>query len=283
MIDYHMHLENGPLTLEWLERFWQIAEKRGITEIGITEHCHKFREFYPMFKHLTRGEGSYQFMRDWIAADFKINLDQYIELLLSARSQRIPVKIGLELDYLPGTESFAQKLISQYPFDFVLGSVHVIDKWGFDYAPEVWDNQDTDQAYRGYYEVLSSAVDSGLFDIAAHFDLIKVFGHRTDTRFTDHVCQILEKMARNQLSLELSSAGLRKPVGEIYPADWILQRAGELEIPITFASDAHYPEDVGADFDQLLKAANRCGVSVYSIYSNRMRTTKAIEFDSASS
>jgi len=279
VIDYHMHLENGPLTLEWLRRFWETAQKRGLSEIGISEHCHKFKEFYPMFAPLTQGTDSYPFMKEWIAKDFQLDLDHYVELLLAARQEGIPVKIGLELDYLPGTEDFVQELLQQYPFDYILGSVHVIGKWGFDYAPEVWADHDVNQAYREYYAVLASAVSSGLFDIAAHLDLIKVFGHQADCLFEEAVSLVLELMAQNNLSLELSSAGLRKPVKEIYPAEWILQRAAELDIPITFASDAHYPEDVGAAFDKLMSAAKRCGISKYSVYSKRQRNLKSINFE----
>ncbi|NLL88730.1 MAG: histidinol-phosphatase [Firmicutes bacterium] len=275
MIDYHIHLENGPYTLEWLEEFWRQAQKQGIREIGITEHCHKFSEFYPMFAPLTEGEGSYQYMRDWITQDFQHDLAQYIELLLNARSAGIPVKIGLELDYLSGMESVARRIIDQYPFDFILGSVHVIGKWGFDFAPDVWEGRDVNQAYLDYYATLDQAVDSGLFDIAAHFDLIKVWGQRPDHTLIPAlealVEGILAKVAANQLSLELSSAGWRKPVGEQYPACIIIQRAADMQIPVTFASDAHYPWDVGADWKRLTEIAGRYGYQEYSVYTNRQR------------
>lgn len=276
MIDYHLHLENGPFTLEWLTQFWQHAQKRGITEIGITEHCHKFREFYPMFAPLIEGENTYPFMAEWISRDFRSEMDQYIELLLTARKQGIPVKIGLELDFLPGTEDFARNLLKNYPFDFILGSVHVIDKWGFDYKQEVWDNHDVDQAYHDYYRTLLEAVNSGLFDIVAHLDLIKVFGHKPVNFDSGIVAAVLEQIAKKQLSLELSSAGWRKPVNEVYPAEWIVAEAGLLQIPITFASDAHYPQDVGFAWEKLVSMAKRCGYREYSVYTNRERRSERI-------
>lgn len=275
MIDYHIHLENGPLTLEWLTQFWQTAQERGISEIGVTEHCHKFKEFYPMFAPLTQGKDSLRYMWKWIAQDFQNNLDQYIELLLDARSAGIPVKIGLELDYLSGMEAVAEKIIKQYPFDFILGSVHVIGKWGFDYAPDVWQGHDVNQAYLDYYTTLDQAVSSGLFDIVAHFDLIKVWGYRPDNTLTPaleaKIDMILEKMAANQLSLELSSAGWRKPVKEMYPDQAIVRRAAGMQIPVTFASDAHYPHDVGADWERLVEVARQYGYGEYSVYANRRR------------
>jgi histidinol-phosphatase (PHP family) len=275
MIDYHIHLENGPYTLEWLETFWRQAQKRGITEIGITEHCHKFKAFYPMFAPLAEGEGSCQYMRDWIRQDFRQDLEQYIKLLLDARAAGIPVKIGLELDYISGMEAVARRIVAQYPFDFILGSVHVIGKWGFDFAPEVWVGNDVDQAYRDYYTTLERAVDSGLFDIIAHFDLIKIYGHKPSAalmpRLAASIDIILSKMAQKQISLELSSAGWRKPVSEMYPAPAIVMRAAGLGIPVTFASDAHYPEHVGADWELLAAAARECGCREYSVYAGRRR------------
>jgi len=275
MIDYHIHLENGPYVREWLEAFWHQAQKRGITEIGITEHCHKFKEFYPMFAPLADGEDSYPYIREWIAKDFQHSLDQYIELLLDARAAGIPVKIGLELDYLSDAEAVAEKIINRFPFDYILGSVHVIGKWGFDFAPEVWDGHDVNQAYIDYYAVLAQAVESGLFDIIAHFDLIKIYRHKPDRELIPalevSIDQIMAKMAAKKLSLELSSAGWRKPVKEMYPAPAIVQRAARLGIPVTIASDAHYPEDVGADWERVVEAARAYGCREYSVYTNRQR------------
>jgi len=276
MIDYHMHLENGPYTLEWLQQFWQKAQERGITEIGISEHCHKFKEFYPVFAPIIQAEHSYEYMRSWIAKDFQQSLDAYIELLLQARQQGIPVKIGLELDYIPHSHDYVRSLIQKYPFDYIIGSVHIIENWGFDYAVDVWENVDVEQAYIDYFNTLLTAVNELECDIIGHFDVIKVFGHRSQNDLTLVVDQILQLMAKKQMCLELNSAGWRKPVGEAYPAEWILQRAAEYQVPITFASDAHYPEHVGYHWERLVSLAKRCGYREYSIFSQRQRFVERI-------
>ncbi len=269
MIDYHIHLENGPLTLDWLSKFWEQAQKRGISEIAITEHCHKFEQFYPAFEYLAEGENGYDYMRDWLSSDFQASLDDYLELLELGKQKGIPVKKGIEVDYLEQSEEVLHNILDSYAFDYILGSVHVIDKWGFDYFPEAWEGKDVDEAYQKYYETMYKAANSGLFDVMAHLDVIKVFGHKPTTNMDSYIDKVLKAMAVNKLTLEVSTAGLRKPVGEMYPTKSILQRAAALQIPITIASDAHYPEDVGADWEKATMLARRCGYREYCVFMRR--------------
>lgn len=270
MIDYHMHLEKGPFTLEWLKQFWEHAQRRGISEIGITEHAHRFRECWPIYQHLTEGSDAYSFMKDWLSRDFQHNIETYLELLTAARTEGIPVKIGIEMDYFPESEAEIHQLTNRYDFDYILGSVHVIGKWGFDYSPQHgWDGRDIDQAYRDYFSLVGKAANSGLFDILAHLDVIKVFGKLATEPMTQELTALLTIIKENNLCIEVSSAGLRKPVGEIYPSEQILSMANTCGIPITFASDAHEPASVGANWEDLVTFARRCGYSDYRVFNNR--------------
>ncbi len=276
MVDYHIHLENGPYNLEWLLKFWQAAEKIGIRELGITEHCHKFKEFYSLFAYLESDNEEHPYMQEWIKADFNHYLEDYINLLTEAKGKGIPIKIGLEMDYLPNSAPLVEDIINQYPFDFILGSVHIIDKWGFDYAPYAWNGKNIDDAYIDYYQTLLEAVESNLFDVIAHLDLIKVFGHRNKVSVEPAVDQVLWRMREKGLCMEISSAGIRKPVNEIYPADWIIQKAARLQIPITFASDAHYPKDVGFRWRDLVGYAIKYGYTNYTTFSCRHPNTLSL-------
>lgn len=269
MIDYHIHLENGPYTLEWLRQFWEVGRRRGLAEIGITEHCHKFKEFYPMFASLAQTNNNYAYMQEWIAVDFQRSLDDYVNLIVRAQQSGLPVRLGLELDYLPNTEHIVDEIIDQYPFDYILGSVHIINGWGFDYHVDVWNGKDINKAYRQYYQTLLAAVKSSRFDIVAHFDVIKVFGHRCSVAVDDLIAEVLREVAKHNLCLEISSAGLRKPVNEIYPQERIIKQAVALQIPITFASDAHYPNDVGANWSELVTYARQAGYREYRIFAKR--------------
>lgn len=270
MVDYHMHLENGPLTVEWIRKFWDQARMRGISEIGITEHCHKFREFAPLFRHLQEGPEAYSYMREWLSHDFQGSLAEYVGVLQEARASGIPLKIGLEADFFPGKERLLHDLLSAHPFDFVLGSVHTVGMWGFDYSADCgWDGRDVNQAYHDYYELLSLAAASGLFDILSHFDVIKVFGYQPSESMEADVEAVLKAVQGSGVCIEVSTAGLRKPVKEMYPAEWILAKAAERQIPITFASDAHYPEEVGQDWEKAIIAARRCGYREYRVFAGR--------------
>ncbi len=270
MIDYHMHLERGPFAIDYLVKFWERAKERGISEIGFTDHTHNFREFRPTFEHLLQPDVGYQYMKDWMAKDFNRSIDDYLTLLHEARAQGIPVKIGIEVDYFREQEQRITDILSRYSFDFILGSIHVIGQWGFDYDPECgWAGRDVDTAYQEYYSALLQAVKSGLFDIIPHFDVIKVFGHRPRSSMVEHYEPVLDAMRDHGLALEISTAGLRKPVGEIYPAEEILSMACAKQIPITFASDAHVPEDVGFAWEDAAVLAGKCGYREYRIFRER--------------
>ena len=142
MIDYHMHLERGPFTLDYLSKFWETAQARGINEIGFTDHTHNFREFLPIYEHLLDPNVGYDYMKEWMKKDFHRTMDDYLTLLHHARDRGIPVKIGLEVDYFPEQEQRIKELLRPYAFDFISGSVHVIGQWGFDYKPECgWEGR----------------------------------------------------------------------------------------------------------------------------------------------
>ncbi|MGI6150323.1 MAG: histidinol-phosphatase [Limnochordia bacterium] len=270
MIDYHMHLERGPLTLDWLEKFWVQAESRGLQEIAITEHAHRFKEFYPVYNHLVSGDDAYPFVKEWIAKDFQLSLADYFALLEEARAAGIPVRFGLEVDYFVGREDEIRTRLAKLPLDLVLGSVHVLGKWGFDVYPDCgWAGRDADRVYREYIATLKQAVQSGLFDCMAHLDVIKVWGHRAQENLEDSWRDLLEAVARQGLSIEISTAGLRKPVGEIYPAPALIALAAQYSIPITIASDAHEPEDVGYQWEEAAALARKHGYKSITVYTQR--------------
>ena len=270
MIDYHMHLERGPLSAEYIKEFWEHGKRRGISEIGFTEHIHRFLEFEPVFAHLREPGHGEEYMERWLQREFKDSIETYFSALQTARSQGIPAKIGLEVDYFPEQEEQLRLLLAPYELDFVIGSVHVLGQRGFDYAPEYgWDDASVDEKYIQYYGVLKRAVQSRLFDIIGHFDVIKVFGHRPTVSMDKYVGEVLEAMAQYGTVMEISTAGLRKPVGEMYPEEAILRQAAKLQIPITFSSDAHEPENVGYCWEDAVLMASRCGYREYRIFQQR--------------
>ena len=274
MIDYHIHLERGPYSLEWLSHFWDQAQLLGVSEIGITEHAHKFREFLPVYEHLWN-LGCVPTSASWIRGHFQHSLDEdYLQLLDAGRNSRIPLKVGLEVDYFPQSEGETRRLLSEYHFDYLLGSVHFLEDWSFDWNPEVgWPGRDSDDVYLAYLALMEKMVQSNLFDVLAHLDVIKVFGRRASRSLEKEWGALLQHVSQAGLAIEVSTAGLRRPVGEIYPHPELLRQAARLNIPITIASDAHMPCEVGYRWQEAVVIAQVCGHRTYCSFTGRKRST----------
>ena len=272
-VDYHMHLETGPLTLEYLERFWRQAQKAGLDEIGISEHGHNYKQFRKTMEHLWTGQNTYPEVVQWLEKDFSRDLDEYVALIQEGKKQGWSLKLGLEVDYIPGKEAEIAALIDAYPWDYVLGSVHFLDKWAFDFSPEVgWPEKDVNSAYQAYFTALTKAAASGLFDSITHPDLIKIFRHRPTISLEPYYAELAAALASSDTCVEINAAGLRKPVGRIYPEPELLVKCREAGVPITLACDAHYPEDVGKGLDEAIELARSTGYTQVAIFTGRQRT-----------
>ena len=275
LVDFHMHLERGPFTLEWLDRFLATARERGVAEIGISEHIYRFREAQVAYgawwadgsdgpiDEADTTPGAPGFAKQWWTRRGDQSLQEYAGLLRDATKAGLPVRLGIEVDYFPGKEGAIRQVLAQAPFDYAIGSVHWIGPWGFDLlsVEGLWDGRDVDEMYREYFARLIQAARSGLFQIMAHPDLIKVMGHRPSPRLD---LQALYDAAADAFlaggaAVEVSTAGFRKPVGELYPDPAFLRACFKCGVPLSLASDAHQPEDVGLDFDQAVALARDAG------------------------
>lgn len=282
--DYHMHLihdgheEKCPYTLERVEEYIQSAEAHGIAEIGITDHCDRFGEFLPVMQHLFTGHGTYEAVVNWLSKRFYEPLDEYVEVLVRAKQRGWPVKVGLEVDYIPGAEGAIGEILSAYPWDYVLGSVHFIGKWGIDISPDSgWPERDVDRVYEEYFGLLTQAAASGLYDVLAHPDLVKKFGHRpksSPTRWYESLC---DAVAQAGIAVEVSTAGLRRGESELYPARELLEMCVARGIPVTLGSDAHYPEHIGADFARSLDECHRVGYTHFLRFDRRVGSPEPLD------
>jgi len=260
IVDYHMHLRDREERLvhdvETIEPYVEQARQAGVDEIGFSEHVYYFRVTRPL----------------WEVADqskhCRYEIEPYVEAILEAKRQGLPVKLGLEVDYVRGREQEMRELLAPYPWDFLLGSVHFIDGLGVDGPPRLVDEVGVDEAWRRYFERLRDAAASGLFDVLSHPDLVKIFGERVE-KF-DYV-ETAEAFARADVAVEVSTAGLRKPVGEVYPSPAFLAACQEREVPITLASDAHSSDLVGCDFGRAVELARFAGYETVSVFDRRER------------
>ena len=173
------------------------------------------------------------------------------------------MKLGIEVDYEPGREDETAEALDPYPWDYVLGSIHFLDGLGIDAEPSLVDSVGAEQAWSRYYDTLSGAARTGLFDSLAHPDLVKFFGDEIDWDW-DGVARSLDGVA-----IEVSSAGLHKPHGKLYPNPAFLAAARAQGVPITLASDAHSPEDVGRDLDRAVGHARGAGYETVTIFDQR--------------
>jgi len=167
-----------------------------------------------------------------------------------------------------------EDMIAAYDWDYVIGSVHYIGDWGFDNPDciQIWDTWHIEDAYAAYFDLVAESAATGMFDIIGHPDLIKKFGHRApaDSQPVQQAEEaMLQAVLKSGVALEISSAGLRKPVAEIYPHRRIIGRAAALGIPFAFGSDAHAPVEVGHGMNQCLTELN--AFDVHKIASFRQR------------
>ena len=273
LADYHMHLENGPLTVEYIAQFVEVAQARGVTEVGISEHCHHFVEYRRIMEHLATGPGTYRELDEFFSQCFHTPIAEYIDVLNQARQAGLPIKIGIEVDYIPGFEREIAEFIAGQEWDYVLGSVHYLGKWAIDFSPDLgWQERDVDQVYEEYFSTLQQAARSGLFDVITHPDLVKIFGHRPGIALDRIYVETAASMAEGGVCCEVSAAGIRKPVGEIYPARELLAECQRRNVPITFSSDAHYPQEAGENLHQAVAFAKSCGYTQAATFTARQMT-----------
>ena len=202
-------------------------------------------------------------------------IQEYRSMITSLQDGHGPgVLFGIEADYYEGCETFLREWLPEQHFDYVLGSVHFIERWGFDNPAErhIWDSVDVTATWRTYFDLIGSLADSCLFDAAAHLDLPKKFGHRpSDNDLKEMAKPVLDRIAKADMGIELNTSGLKKPVSEIYPSPLILSLAFERDIPICFGSDAHRPSEVGNNFDNALRLAREAGYTRFFKISQRKK------------
>ena len=258
IVDYHMLLRNsnGEIAHETsaIDPFVEAAGAAGVDEIGFTEHVYYFRQ--------TRSLWTVPYHTERCVYD----IEAYVSAVVTARGRGLPVKLGLEVDYVPGREDETRELLAPYPWDYLLGSLHYIGERGVDAEPRLVDAVGVEEAWRLYFEALAAAARSGLFDSLSHPDLVKIFGARAAS--FDYG-PVVAAIADSGVAVEVSTAGLHKPVRELYPHPEFLAACRALDVPVTLASDAHMPDLVGRDFDRALELLRSTGYETVTVFEQR--------------
>jgi histidinol-phosphatase (PHP family) len=281
LLDYHLHLwphhtAAVDQTVENLAAFCSEAAAAGVVEIALTEHLFRFRQADALLQGWWNDDPDAA-MRATMARYWDehvdADLDAYVDVVLAARRAGLPVVLGLEVDHYRGRMDRVARLLSGYPFDVLLGSVHWIGAWGFDLlevpvALAEWELRDVEVVWDAYTRDLEELAASGTVDVLAHPDLVKVAGHRpaVPDEFHDRMA---EAAARAGLAAEVSSAGLRKPAAEVYPAPALLARFQAAGVPVTTASDAHGLGTVADRAGHLATVLDRAGYGSVTAFSAR--------------
>lgn len=273
LTDYHVHLredadqrspEGTSFTQENVDRYLAAAEEAGIGELGCSEHVYRFSAALDIWRH------------PFWEQQARDDLDSYCAFVRSTS-----LRLGLEVDFVPGAEDRTANLLDRAGLDYVLGSVHFVGDRAVDH--EGWDiwtgNGDPDAVWRHYFEAVAEAARSGLFDILAHPDLVKVWGRGRpmpprDRRF--YYEPAVEAIAETGIAVEVSTAGLRKPVAELYPAAEFAAMCVEAGASFTLSSDAHSPAEVGYAYEPAVAEMRDWGIGEIATFESRQRTLEPL-------
>jgi histidinol-phosphatase (PHP family) len=268
LTDYHVHLrpderENTPerfFTRANAERYREAAEERGITELGVAEHVYRFHQALEVWEH--------PFWREYAVDD----IDGYCAFVRDDTD----LKLGIEADFIPGREDRMANLLDGRDWDYVVGSVHFVGDESLDTEEfSVWSQTaSAERIWSRYFETLGQAAQSGLFDVMAHPDLVKVWGKDRpvpDGDLRRFYYPAMEAIADAGVAVEVSTAGFRKPVGEIYPAPAFLEMAIDAGTPLALSSDAHVPEQLGWEYERAVELLKSMGVNEIAVFEKRER------------
>jgi histidinol-phosphatase (PHP family) len=268
LTDYHVHLrpdEDGTeaeryFTVANAERYREIASERGIAELGVAEHVYRFTQALDVWTH--------PFWRHWAHDD----LDAYCEFVRSETD----LKLGIEADFVPGREDRMANLLDPREWDYVIGSLHFLGDQALDVRGEhdIWRSGNPEKVWERYFETLGEAARTGMFDVLAHPDLVKVWGRGAPVpegdlrRFYERA---MDGIAESDVAIEVSTAGLRKPVAELYPSLQFLELCLEAGRPVSLSSDAHEPGQLGHEYERAVEWLRERGVDELAVFDRRRR------------
>lgn len=267
LTDYHTHTWRCGHATGTMEQYAEAAIARGITELGLTDHLWLY--------WLPESERS----REWAIPESMY--DEHYAEMVALRDRyrgRLNVRVSVEADFVEGHARELHTILGRYEFDYVLGSVHFMDGWMID-APEyqhVYREKRVVEIYRRYYENVRRALETGEFDVLAHLDLPKKFGYLPEEDLQELTELVLDDISAAGVVVEVSTAGLRKPIGEIYPSEGLLHGMAARNIPIVLSSDAHDPSEVGYAYDTSLELVRRLGWTQLATFEGRHRTMREI-------
>ena len=229
--------------------YCEVAKRRGIRQMGITEHD--------------------RYLDDIDLAAFQEAREKYRD---------VELRLGIEVDFVPGKEEQMDLFATALPYDYVIGSIHRVGGEEVDRAEhqEVYETWETYELYEAYFKNVREAALSGRFEVLGHPDLIKIFRHFPDRDITPILEETADAVAESGIVVDVNAAGLRKPIGEVYPSRRLLEMLHRRGVPIILSSDAHAPDQVALGYDKSLKLVCDVGYREVVIFKDRERSTLAL-------
>ena len=271
LTDYHVHLrpddEDTPperfFTAANAERYRVVAEERGIAELGVAEHVHRFEQSLEIWQH--------PWWRKWARDD----VDDYCAFV----REETDLRLGIEMDFVAGREDRIAAFLEGREWDYVVGSVHFVGDAAVDLEGTEWEHvwgrgDRPERVWQRYFETLAESARSGLYDIIGHPDLVKVWGRAApipDGDLRRYYEPAVEAFADTGVAVELSTAGWRKPVGEQYPSAAFLEMLVDAGCPIALSSDAHTSEQLGFEYERAVELLQDHGVREIAVFERRQR------------
>lgn len=273
LTDYHLHLrpdgpDSGPeryFTTENAQAYRDSATEQGIAELGVSEHIYRFSEALEVWDNgLWR-----EFAHD--------DVDEYCAFV----REQTDLRLGIEADFIPGREDRVASFLDAREWDYVVGAIHFVGDGALDHEDyDIWGmGVGADKVWTTYFTWLGEMARTGMYDILAHPDLVKHWGRQRPMPEGDlrrYYELAIDGIAESGIAVEVSTAGLRKPVGELYPDRAFLQMCVEAGCPVALSSDAHHAEHVGYGYDEALALLADAGVSELAVFERRERRLEPI-------
>ena len=251
------HAEGEP------EAYVDAALSAGHTEYGVSDHAPQVPEPFD----------------DWRMLEAELpDYFHWIERARTHAAGRIPIRSGLECDWLEGCEPWIAELSSRHEWDYLIGSVHYLGDWDFDNPKWLgrWAESDVAAVWAHYWQTYTDMAESGLFDILGHPDLVKKFACRPPGDLARYYEPVIDAIAASGCVIELNTAGWHKPCAEAYPAPEFLELACSAGVPLVISSDAHAPEEVGRDFGRAIALAKAAGYRETQLFEKRKRRSESL-------
>lgn len=281
-LDYHMHFEKGDYDVEWVRGFFEAAEKRGLSEIGISEHTHTFPEFESLYYDDLILDDSFvgEFQKKWLKSNkFKHTLEDYFSFMAKLQGLGYNVKTGIEVCNFQN-QAKVKEILDKYDFDYVIGSIHFLKGWAYDSSEIMaeWENHSLEEIYEWYVQEVEHLCASGLYDLLGHPFNIRLFKHIPDFDVTPYLIRAAEALKKAGMGIDVNTGTYyRYPIAEISPYPDFMKIAAQYGLPAITSSDAHQPEDCGSYNDEAREYLRSFGYKEIIQFSHRKRTMISLE------